>query len=216
VGFADEYYEQLIEVFARQGRRPPYDLELVREMIHCVEPSGSLLMLRAVAPDGTRIATALFPAREEFAYFWGGASPVSHRILRPNDAIFWHAIRHFRERGVELFDFGGGGDYKRKFGGPERQIPVMRRSRVPGLLTLRNAAAYVYKRRAMRGPAPAPTPARAATPFPRASARGLRNRAEAAAPADAAARGEEAARGERPADEAAREEGGRVERAPRG
>ena len=108
-------------------------------------------MLRAVAPDGARIATALFPAREDFAYFWGGASFSSHLILRPNEAVFWHAIRHFRERGVARLDLGGGGDYKLKFGASERRIPFVRKSRVPGLLTLRDLAAYVYKRRAMRG-----------------------------------------------------------------
>ena len=151
VEFADEYYEQLLDVFERQGRRPPYGVERVREMIRCVEPSGNLLMLRAVAPDRERIATALFPVREDFAYFWGGASFSSHLNLRPNDAIFWHAIRHFRERGVARFDLGGGGDYKRKFGASVRRIPYVRKSRVPGLLTLRDLAGYVYKRRAMRG-----------------------------------------------------------------
>jgi hypothetical protein len=189
VEFADEYYAQLLGVYERQGMRPPYGVDLVREMIRCVEPSGNLLMLRAVAPDGERIATALFPAREEFAYFWGGASLASHRILRPNEAIFWHAIRRFRTQGVELFDFGGGGgDFKRKFGGPERRIPYLRRSRVPGLMTLRNAAAYVYKRRATRGPAPAPAPGRAATPFPRATARGLRTGSGRPAEGEAAER----------------------------
>jgi Acetyltransferase (GNAT) domain len=180
VEFADEYYDQLLNVYERQGRRPPYPRERVRELIRCVEPSGDLLMLRAVAPDGERIATALFPAREEFAYFWGGASWRSHQILRPNEAIFWHAIRQFRERGVLKFDFGGGGDFKRKYGAPEKLIPYVRRSRIPGMLAARDLAAYVYKRRATRSapaPAPAPTAAgRAVTPFPRATARGLEAR----------------------------------------
>lgn len=180
VEFADEYYEQLLDVFERQGqgRKPPFGVELVREMIRCVEPSGNLLLLRAVAPEGERIATALFPARADFAYFWGGASLRSHQILRPNEAIFWHAIRHFRERGVPLFDLGGGGDYKRKFGAQEKLIPYVRKSRVPGMLAARDLAAYVYKRRATRAPrpAPAPAPARAATPFPRATAAGLQPR----------------------------------------
>ena len=182
VEFADEYYDQLLSVFGRQGRKPPYGVERVREMIRCIEPTGNLLMLRAVAQDGERIATALFPAGEEFAYFWGGASWRSHQILRPNEAIFWHAIRHFRERGVLMLDFGGGGDFKRKYGAPEKLIPYVRKSRVPGMLALRDLAAYVYKRRATRVPRPAPAPApvaagRAATPFPRATARGLEPRA---------------------------------------
>ena len=153
VEFADEYYDQLLSVFGLQGRKPPYGLERVREMIRCTEPAGNLLMLRAVAQDGERIATALFPAGEEFAYFWGGASWRSHQILRPNEAIFWHAIRHFRERGVRMLDLGGGGDYKRKYGAPEKLIPYVRKSRVPGMVALRDLAARVYKGRATRAKA---------------------------------------------------------------
>jgi CelD/BcsL family acetyltransferase involved in cellulose biosynthesis len=152
VEFADEYYDQLLAVFERQGhgRKPPYSRERVRELIRCVEPSGDLLMLRAVAPEGERIATAIFPARQDFAYFWGGASWPSHLILRPNEAIFWHAIRHFRDRGVRMLDLGGGGDYKRKYGAPEKLIPYVRKSRVPGMVALRDLAARVYKGRATR------------------------------------------------------------------
>jgi CelD/BcsL family acetyltransferase involved in cellulose biosynthesis len=161
VEFADEYYEQLLDVFARQGKQPPYDVERVREMIRSVEPSGNLVMLRAIAPDGTRIASALFPVGEDFAYFWGGAARTSHLSLRPNDALFWRAIRLFRERGVARFDLGGGGDYKRKFGATEKRIPYVRKSRLPGLLALRDLAAYVYKRRAMRGGARTAAPRKA-------------------------------------------------------
>ena len=179
VEFADEYYEQLLDVFERQGLRPPYGVELVRELIRCVEPSGNLLMLRAVTPDGERIATALFPACEDFAYFWGGASVRTHLGMRPNEAIFWHAIRHLRERGVAALDMGGGGDYKLKFGGPEKPVPRLQKARVPGMLAARDLAAHLYKRRALRAPRPLPRPApgRAAAPFPRAERQGLRARA---------------------------------------
>lgn len=176
VDFADEYYAQLRDVFAKQGRRPPYGVERVREMIRCVEPSGNLLMLRAVAPHGERIATAIFPAQDEFAYFWGGASWRDHQILRPNEAVFWFAIRHFRERGIPLLDLGGGGDYKRKFGPRERHIPFLRKSRVPGMLALRGVAARVYKRWATRAPDQprvGTASRRPRTAFPRATARGL-------------------------------------------
>jgi Acetyltransferase (GNAT) domain len=155
VEFADEYYEQLIDVFARQGRRPPYGVELVREMIRSVEPGGNLLLLRALSPDGERIATAIFPNGDDFAYFWGGASFTDHQILRPNDAIFWHAIKHFHERGVARFDLGGGGDYKLKFGATAKRVPYVRKSRVPGLLALRDVAAKLYRWRAMRQGRPA-------------------------------------------------------------
>ena len=159
VEFADEYYDQLLAVYEHQGRgqKPPYGVERVREMIRCVEPSGNLLMLRALTPDDERIATAIFPAREDFAYFWGGAMWRTHQAYRPNEAIFRHAIKHFRQDGVQIFDLGGGAPYKRKFGGPEVLIPYVRKSRIPGLLPLRDLAAHVYKRRATKATRPAPT-----------------------------------------------------------
>ena len=44
---------------------------------------------------------------------------------------------------------GGGGDFKRKFGPQERRIPFVRKSRVPGLMALRDVAARFYWRRAV-------------------------------------------------------------------
>jgi CelD/BcsL family acetyltransferase involved in cellulose biosynthesis len=183
VEFAEEFYPQLLDVFAKQGRRPPFGVERVREMIRCVEPSGNLLMLRAVSAEGERIATGIFPVHEDFAYFWSGASWRSHQILRPNDALFWSAIRRLKERGIPLLDLGGGGDYKRKFGASERSFPFMRRSMVPGMLAMRDLAASLYKRRATRAPSPARDGGmaqRGPTPFPRATAGGLRPRGEVA------------------------------------
>jgi CelD/BcsL family acetyltransferase involved in cellulose biosynthesis len=150
--FADEYYTQLEDVFAKQSLTPPYGVERVRELIRCLEPTGNLLLVRALAPGGERIATALFPVLNEFGYFWGGASWRGHQILRPNEAVFWYAIRRLKERGVPLLDMGGGGDYKRKYGGVELSHPIFRKSRLPGLMTMRDLAARLYWRRATRGP----------------------------------------------------------------
>ena len=148
VEFAAEYYEQLLDVFAKQGGRPPYDVERVRHLVRLLEPTGNLLMLRAVGPGGKRMATALFPFSDDFAYFWGGASWRQQQNHRPNEPIFWHAMRRFKERGIPLLDMGGGGDFKRKFGPGERRVPVMRRSRLPGLMVARDLAASFYWRKA--------------------------------------------------------------------
>ena len=108
----------------------------------------------AAAPPGPikgeRIATAIFPAREEFAYFWGGAMWRSHQILRPNEAVFWYTMRLLRERGIPLLDMGGGGAYKRKYGPRERRIPFLRKSRVRGMMALRDVAARIQWYRATR------------------------------------------------------------------
>lgn len=145
--FADEYYEQLLEVFGRQELKPTFDRERVRELIRCLEPTGRLLLLRALSPDGERIATGLFPAMNRAAYFWGGASWREHQIHRPNEAIFWYAIRYWKARGIPALDMGGGGEYKRRYGPVEFDVPSFRRSKLPGLLQLRDAAAYLKTRK---------------------------------------------------------------------
>jgi CelD/BcsL family acetyltransferase involved in cellulose biosynthesis len=146
-GFADEYHAQLLEVFARQGLRPTYGVDRVRELIRCLHPTGRLLLLRAIAPGGERIATGIFPAMNGTAYFWGGASWRSHQILRPNEAIFWHAMRYWRARGMKVLDMGGGGDYKRRYGPRELIVPAFRRSRLAAVGLLRDLAARTAARR---------------------------------------------------------------------
>jgi hypothetical protein len=155
IEFADEYYAQLEDVFAKQSLRPPYGVERVRELVRCLEPSGQLLLVRALSPQGHSIATAIFPVLNEFAYFWGGASWRSHQILRPNEAVFWYTMRLLRERGIPLLDLGGGGAYKRKYGPSERRIPFFRKSRVRGMMMLRDVAARIQWHRATRAGAEA-------------------------------------------------------------
>jgi hypothetical protein len=155
IEFADEYYAQLEDVFAKQSLRPPYGVERVRELVRCLEPSGQLLLVRALSPQGDRIATAIFPVLNEFAYFWGGASWRTHQILRPNEAVFWYTMRLLRERGIPLLDLGGGGEYKRKYGPRERRIPFFRKSRVRGMMMLRDVAARIQWHRATRAGAEA-------------------------------------------------------------
>jgi CelD/BcsL family acetyltransferase involved in cellulose biosynthesis len=146
-GFADEYYAQLQDVFAKQSLVPTYGVERVRELIRHLEPTGRLVMLRARSPQGQSIATALFPAFNGTAYFWGGASWRDGQILRPNEALFWHAMRELCGRGVTTLDLGGAGDYKRKYGPTEVWVPALRRSRVAGLPQLRTLARIANDRR---------------------------------------------------------------------
>jgi hypothetical protein len=149
--FADEYHAQLVDVFAKQGLTPPYGPDRVRALIRCMRGSGRLLLLRALGPEGERIATGIFPAMNETAWFWGGASWRSHQRLWPNEAIFWYAIRYWRDRGMRALDTGGRGDYKRKYGVRDTMRVMGRRARVPGLLRVRDVAARYYTRSAFGG-----------------------------------------------------------------
>jgi hypothetical protein len=135
--FADDYYAQLVDVFAKQSLRPTYDLERVRALVKHLQPSGRLLLVRARNPEGKCIATGIFPALGRSMYFWGGASWREDQILRPNEAVFWFAIRYWKERGIDAFDMGGGGEYKRKYGGVEIEVPHLSWSRFRALKTMR-------------------------------------------------------------------------------
>jgi CelD/BcsL family acetyltransferase involved in cellulose biosynthesis len=143
-GFAAEYHAQLVDVFAKQDSTPTYGVERVEALVRHVLPSGNLLLLRARDPEGACIATGIFPAFGDTMYFWGGASWRTGQILRPNEAIFWHAVRHWMARGVTTYDMGGGGEYKRKYGGHEVTVPTLSRSRLPGLGSLRDLAERAY------------------------------------------------------------------------
>lgn len=144
-GFAEEYYAQLQDVFAKQSLRPTYDCDRVRALIRNLQPTGNLLLVRALDSDGRCIATGIFPAMNGVMYFWGGASWRQHQILRPNEAVFWYAMRHWKARGMTAFDMGGGGDYKRKYGPRELEVDRFTRSRFAGVSALRNAAKRVYE-----------------------------------------------------------------------
>jgi CelD/BcsL family acetyltransferase involved in cellulose biosynthesis len=149
--FADQFYDQLRDVFAKQGLVPTYSVERVRALIRHLEPAGHLLLLRARDPEGRCIATAVLPWYHRTMYFWGGASYRPHQHLRPNEALIWYALRHARRHGVTEFDFVGGNAYKAKYGTTEVPVPWARHSRSHLVAGLRDAAkgGYALKQRAM-------------------------------------------------------------------
>jgi hypothetical protein len=62
-------------------------------------------------------------------YFWGGASWRHSQSLRPNELIQWHAMKVGKSKGIRVYDMGGEGDYKRKYGGYEITVPWFRKSK---------------------------------------------------------------------------------------
>ncbi len=147
LGFADEFYAQLVEVMAKQGLVPPYGVERVRALIRHLEPTGRLLLVRARDPEGRCIATGIFPGMNKIAQFWGNASHRWGQILRPNEAIQWYAIRYWKRRGAELYDWGGGGSYKEKYGCVPYTVPWFSKSRYKVLASLRNEAQRMFRRK---------------------------------------------------------------------
>lgn len=145
-GFADEYYEQLKDVFSKQGKLPTYSIDRVRLLMKHLLPTGRLLAVRARTPDGTCIATGLYPGMNDTAFFWGNASFRAHQQWRPNEYLHWYALRYWKSRGVKLFDWGGGGTYKEKYGVEPYVVPWFYRSRYRLLTTIRNEARTMFYR----------------------------------------------------------------------
>ncbi len=145
--FADEYYAQLQDVFSKQGLVPTYDLERVRALVKNVEPAGNVLLLRARDPEGKCIATGIFPGYNKIAEFWGNASFRSSQILRPNEAIHWYVMRYWKRRGAQIYDWGGEGTYKEKYGCVAYKVPWFTKSRYQFISRLRDEAKKMFGRK---------------------------------------------------------------------
>jgi len=147
VGFADEYYAQLKDVFAKQGLVPTYDVGRVRALVRNLANTDRVLLVRARDPEGKCIASGIFPGYNRIAEFWGNASFRSGQSFRPNEAIHWYAMRYWKRQGVAIYDWGGEGTYKEKYGCVVHRVPWFTKSRYKVLGTLRGEAKKMFQRK---------------------------------------------------------------------
>lgn len=147
LAFADEYYAQLKDVFAKQNLVPTYGVDRVRSLIKNLEPTGRVLLLRARDPQGQCIATGIFPGFNKIAEFWGNASLRSGQIWRPNEYMHWHVMRYWKRRGIEVYDWGGEGTYKEKYGCVMHHVPWFTKSRHQIVGKLRDEAKKMFARK---------------------------------------------------------------------
>jgi hypothetical protein len=143
-GFAEEYYEQLCHVFAKQGLKPSYGPDRVQNLVEALYPAGDLLLLRAIEKDGRCIATGIYPGFGSYSFFWGNGSHPDYLGLRPNEALHWYAMRYWRDRGSLMHDWGGGGSYKAKYGGARFYVPSFWKSRYRAVGFARDTAEKLY------------------------------------------------------------------------
>jgi len=142
--FAEQYYDQLKDVFAKQRLVPSYSVEKVKRLLRSLADSASVLCLRVLSPDDRCIATSIFIGYGRTAYFWGGASYRADQHYRPNEYMIWTAMRYWRARGCTALDLCGVRDYKRKFGPADVSYAQMIFTKRRLLIPLRNAAMKAY------------------------------------------------------------------------
>jgi hypothetical protein len=145
--FADDYYAQLRDVFSKQGLVPTYKIERVRMLIKHLLPTGNLLMVRARDSNGKCIATGISSGFNQIAEFWGNASFRDDQILRPNELLQWHVMRYWKKRGIAIYDWGGEGKYKEKYGCVPYSVPWFTKSRYKLVSALRDEAKKMFARR---------------------------------------------------------------------
>jgi len=143
--FVRDYHDNLIAVFKKQHSTPTYDEKRVKALIDTLGSFELLLLLRIYNRDRVCIATGIFPAWNSIAYFWGGASIPAYNYLRPNESMHWYAMMYWKTHGMRIYNMGGGGEYKKKYGGTTIETPWVRISRYKPILFLRTYAEKLHK-----------------------------------------------------------------------
>lgn len=142
--FAEEYYHQIEDVFAKQGLVPTYSVDKVKCLFRHMKNTDNILCLQVRNPEGKSIATSVFFGFKERFFFWAGASYRPEQHYRPNEYMIWTAIKYWRDRGCKIFDMVGVRDYKKKFGSHEEVYTKLVFTKYKGLLCMRNQAKKVY------------------------------------------------------------------------
>jgi Acetyltransferase (GNAT) domain len=143
--FADQLYDQLTEVFARQGMVTTHSRQRIGAMLAALEQGqADLLCLQARGPAGEQLASSVFFGANGVFYYWAGASYVAGRHFRPTEAMIWEAIRHFIGLGYHSFDMMGVRDYKLKFSPRAISYTRIASARPAFLLILRDWAQHAY------------------------------------------------------------------------
>lgn len=143
----EQFYEQFIEVYGKQGMVTPFGVERPRSLFSRLMPAGRLLPVRVKHGEEV-IAAGLFPYDERTIYFWGAGSWLKDQHLAPNELLQWTVMRLAVERGVRAYNMcGGQSQFKDKFGGADVPYNLYNRSFLPLLGKARDLYRALHWRR---------------------------------------------------------------------
>ncbi|MFY1613228.1 GNAT family N-acetyltransferase [Macellibacteroides fermentans] len=142
--FADEYYNELIDVFAKQDLKPTYDAERVKLMLHCLSPQHRVL-LEARHPDTNSVmATIIFVLHNDIAFYWGAACYRTYQKFCPNELLMFEAIKLLKARGVTLLEMEGIRPYKEKYNPVRYSKPKVMVAKYPILIEMKKLAKILF------------------------------------------------------------------------
>jgi hypothetical protein len=134
----DRFYEQFIEVYAKQGLDVPYGIDRARSLYENLYPAQRLLPIWVRNGDEV-IAAGLFPYDQHAIYFWGAASWLKDQHLHPNELLHWTVMREAVQRRIPIYNMcGGASQFKDKFGGTDVPYNHFSRTFIPGLRKARD------------------------------------------------------------------------------
>lgn len=143
--FAEEYYKELEDVFAKQQLKPTYNSKRVRSLLQNMEPTGKVIALEALHPE-TKVcmATIIFLHHNDMAFYWGAASWREYQKYCPNELLFFEACKILKAKGVKLLELEGIRKYKEKYNPIEYSKPKLVAAKWPILITCKELAKRTY------------------------------------------------------------------------
>ena len=128
--FAEEHYNLLLGVYAKQKRLPPYPKAFFQSLFRHLKPGNLLFSLR-VKQGRKTVASGFFPHDHRHVYSLSTASRLESQILCPNEILHWTVMALSGAKGIQEYSMGDnyripehGGRFKDKFNG--HQLPVYR------------------------------------------------------------------------------------------
>lgn len=144
-GFIDDYFRQMSDVFSRQGLKVPYSKDFVRGLVRRLSQADRIYCIKALSPENECIASLIQIGHGKTCYTFGAASYRRYQQpYSPNEALMYDALIHYKAMGYREFDYGGGGAYKKKFGGVPVAYHRMIFARYRGLFLLRDGLVKLY------------------------------------------------------------------------
>ena len=139
--FAKSFYSQLLDVFAKQSLKPNYDLRKILDLVDAFrDDPDKVTAMQVFSPDGECIASSMYFGYGCRCYSLASASYREYQHFYPNEAIRWHGIRHWKEKGAQVLDMCGYRDYKMKFSPILADVPTVVMCRYRILIRMKGMA----------------------------------------------------------------------------
>ena len=147
--FLDTHYDQLVEVCAKQGKkpRPAQAKSRMKAVVESLWPDR-VRVHEIIGPDENGVehvmATGIFCLDKGQCAYWTGASYQRYQKYCPNEPLVWEAMRQMAAMGVRTFNLCGSHPYKAKYGTKYCYVPRMVFVKYEWVLEAKNTFKKIY------------------------------------------------------------------------